>query len=93
MHNFLNIIYRNGIKPTINKPKIITRKTETDIDHIFTESFVDTSFKTNKPIENTNKPMENILGKFLVFYGKHFPKKSIKLKAKDLGNPWITSAT
>ena len=32
--------------PTINKPTRITRKTATAIDHIFTNSFVDTTIET-----------------------------------------------
>ena len=32
--------------PTINKPNRVTRKTATAIDHILTNSFVDTVFKT-----------------------------------------------
>ena len=40
---FLNIVYRSGTIPTTNKS---TRKTTTTIDHIFTNSFTDTVFKT-----------------------------------------------
>ena len=32
--------------PTINKPTRVTRKTATAIDHILTNSFIDTVFKT-----------------------------------------------
>ena len=32
--------------PTINKPTSVTRKTTTEIDHILTNSFTDTVFKT-----------------------------------------------
>ena len=46
MQRFLNIVYRNGIIPTINKPTRVTRKTTTAIDHILTNSFTDTVFKT-----------------------------------------------
>ena len=43
---FLNLVYRNGMIPTINKPTRITRKTATAIDHILKNSFCDTVFKT-----------------------------------------------
>ena len=42
VHNFLSLIYQNGMIPTINKPTRVTRKTATAIDHILTNSFVDT---------------------------------------------------
>ena len=42
----MNIIYRNGMIPTINKPTRITRTTATAIDHILTNSFIDRNFKT-----------------------------------------------
>ena len=46
VQRFLNIVYRNGMIPTINKPTRVTRKTATAIDHILTNSFTDTVFKT-----------------------------------------------
>ena len=46
VQRFLNIVYRNGMIPTINKPTRVTRKTTTAIDHILTNSFTDTVFKT-----------------------------------------------
>ena len=46
VHNFLSLIYQNGMIPTINKPTRVTRKAPTAIDHILTSSFVDTVFKT-----------------------------------------------
>ena len=46
VQRFLNLIYRNGMMPTINKPTRVTRKTATAIDHILTKSFCDTVFKT-----------------------------------------------
>ena len=45
-HNFLSLIYQNGMIPAINKPTRVTRKTATTIDHILTNFFVDTVFKT-----------------------------------------------
>ena len=35
VHNFLNLLHENGMKPTINKPARLTRKTTTVTDHIF----------------------------------------------------------
>ena len=32
VHNFLSLIYQNGMIPTINKPTRVTRKTATAID-------------------------------------------------------------
>ena len=43
---FLNLIYQNGMIPTINKPTRVTRATVTAIDHILTNSFADRNFKT-----------------------------------------------
>ena len=43
---FLNIIYRNSMIPTINKPTRVTRKTATATDHILTKCFIDRTFKT-----------------------------------------------
>ena len=45
MQDFLNLIYQNGLVPTINKPTRVTMKTATAIDHSFTNSFVDTNFE------------------------------------------------
>ena len=46
MKNYLNLIYQNSFIPTVNKPTRVTRKTSTIIDHILTNSFVNTNFKT-----------------------------------------------
>ena len=45
VHDFLNIIYGNGMIPTIKKPTRVTRTTATAIDHILTISFIDRNFK------------------------------------------------
>ena len=45
-HNFLNLLYENGLMPTINKPTRVTRKTTTAIDHILTNQFININFKT-----------------------------------------------
>ena len=39
-------IYQNSFIPTVNKHTRVTRKTSTIIDHIFTNLFVNTDFKT-----------------------------------------------
>ena len=46
VYNFLSLIYQNGMIPTINRPTRVTKKTATAIDHILTNSFVETVFKT-----------------------------------------------
>ena len=46
VQDFLNLIYQNSMIPTTNKPTQITRKAATAIDHILTNSFIDTTFKT-----------------------------------------------
>ena len=46
VHDFLNIIYRNDMIPTINKPTRVTRTKATAIDHILSNSFIDRNFKT-----------------------------------------------
>ena len=46
VRNYLNLIYQNSFLPTVNKPTRVTRKTSTIIDHILTNLFVNTNFKT-----------------------------------------------
>ena len=46
VQNFLNLLYQNNMIPIINKPTRVTKKTATAIDHIITNCFVDTNFKT-----------------------------------------------
>ena len=46
VYKFPNLIYQNGMIPTINKPTRVTTKTATAIDHILTNFFIDTVFKT-----------------------------------------------
>ena len=45
--DFLNLKYQSSIIPAINKPTQVTRKTATAIDHILTNSFIDTTIKTD----------------------------------------------
>ena len=44
--NFLNLLFQNNLIPLINKPTRITRHTETAIDHIITNTFLDTKLIT-----------------------------------------------
>ena len=46
VHDFLNLLYGNGIMPTINKPTRVTRKTATAIDHVLENQFINVNFKT-----------------------------------------------
>ena len=46
VQDFLNLIYQNNLITKINKPTRFTMKTATAIDHILTNSFVDTDFKS-----------------------------------------------
>ena len=38
VQNFVNLMFRHGLIPTINKPTRVTRNTATAIDHIITNS-------------------------------------------------------
>ena len=40
------MVYQNNLNPTINKPTRVAMKTATAVDHILTNSFVDTDFKS-----------------------------------------------
>ena len=46
VHGFLNLLYENGMIPSINKPTRVTRKIATAIDHILTNQFINVAFKT-----------------------------------------------
>ena len=46
VHGFLNLLYENGMIPSINKPTRVTRKITTAIDHILTNQFINVAFKT-----------------------------------------------
>ena len=52
-------------------------------------------YKTNwKDIEaftDPNKAYKAFLERLLLLYDKNFPIRTIKVKAKDLGSPWITN--
>ena len=44
--NFVNLMFRYGMIPTINKPMRVTANTTTAIDHIITNVIIDTDLKT-----------------------------------------------
>ena len=46
IQNFLNLLFENNMIPIINKPTRVTRTTATAIDHIVTNCFANTNFKT-----------------------------------------------
>ena len=43
--NFVNLMFRHGLIPTVNKPTRVTRNTATAIDHIITNSVINAEFK------------------------------------------------
>ena len=44
--SFLNLLYQNSMIPIINKPTRVTRKSASAIDHIITNCFAESNFKT-----------------------------------------------
>ena len=46
VQEFLNLIYKNSMIPTINKPTRVTRQSAIAIDHILTNCFVNFNCKT-----------------------------------------------
>ena len=46
VQSFLNLLYQNSMIPIINKPTRVTRKSATAIDHIITNCFAESNFKT-----------------------------------------------
>ena len=44
--NFINLTFRYGMIPTINKPTRVTTNTATAIGHVITNVTIDTDFKT-----------------------------------------------
>ena len=46
VHNFLNLLYENGMIPTIKKPTRATRKTATAVDHVLIHQFINVNSKT-----------------------------------------------
>ena len=46
VQSFINLMFRCGIVPVINKPTHVTRYTATAIDHMFTNSIINTEIKS-----------------------------------------------
>ena len=46
VEKFVNLMFRHGLIPTLNKPIRVTRNTATAIDHIITNSVINAEFKT-----------------------------------------------
>ena len=46
VENFINLMFRYGMIPTINKPTRVAASTATSINHIKTNIIIDTDFKT-----------------------------------------------
>ena len=46
VENVINLMFRYGMIPTINKPTRVTANMATAIDHIITNVIIDTDFKT-----------------------------------------------
>ena len=45
VQSFVNLMFRHGLIPTVNKPTSITRNTATAIDHINSKSVINAKFK------------------------------------------------
>ena len=92
MQRSLNIVYRNGIISTINKPTRVTRKVITGTDHILTNSFNDFKTAIFKSEISDHFPMFMISSsmkqtnttKNTVIYKKVFDTKSIELFKQKL---------
>ena len=46
VQSFVNLIFRHGLISTVNKPTRVTNNTVTAIDHIITNSVINTDFKS-----------------------------------------------
>ena len=46
VQSFVNLMFRCGMVPVINKPTRVTRYTTTAIDHMFTNSIINTEIKS-----------------------------------------------
>ena len=46
VQNFVGLMFRHGLIPTVKKPTRVTRDTITAIDHIITNSVINAEFKT-----------------------------------------------
>ena len=56
----------------------------------FNNELHETNWKDIETISNPNDAYQVFLERFISLYDKHFPKKKIELKTKDLESPWIT---
>ena len=45
VESFMNLMFRHGVIPTVNKPTRITRNTATAIDHIITNPVLNAEFQ------------------------------------------------
>ena len=45
VQSFVNLMFQNGLIPTVNKPTRVTRNTATTADHIITNSVISPEFK------------------------------------------------
>ena len=45
VQSFVNLMFRHGVIPTVNKPTRVTRNTGTAVDHIITNSVINAEFK------------------------------------------------
>ena len=104
--NFKTAIFKSDISDHFpvcfiipsTKPKI-ENKTSFIFKRIFNFEAINTFkqdlHKTNsKDIEaftDSNEAYKAFLERFLFLYDKYFPIRKIKIKAKDLENPWITN--
>ena len=58
VQSFVNLMFRCGMVPVINKPTRVTRYTATAIDHMFTNSIINTEIKS--AIIKVFRPFRNL---------------------------------
>ena len=56
----------------------------------FKQDLHKTNWKDIEAFTDPNEAYKAFLERFLLLYGKYFPIRKIKIKAKDLESPWIT---
>ena len=74
--------------PTINKPTRVMLKTTTAVDHVLTNCFTVTAFKSDIGSQNPDEGYTSFFNKFSDLHSTYFLKKEIKFKVKI--PPWIT---
>ena len=57
----------------------------------FNQKLYEIHWNEVKSSENPSESYEIFLTKFVSIYDAFFPKKKIKVKSKDIQNPWITA--